>query len=234
MIYKDNNFIHEDIGKVAIIKSARRKKVALVINHQNDSVEIRMPQITMSKSEIEKIIKPYIKWIKEEKEKFLNGSSNILQRQFKIGENFYYLGELYPLKSEQYSIFDGKNFLVSSHSPELIKLELKYIYKNLCRNYLKFRVPILAEKFNIEFKSIKINSASTRWGSCSSKGNLNFPWNLIMCPLEVVDYVIIHELAHCLEMNHSKKFWFNVEKMLPNYKKHLKFLKEKGYLFTGF
>ena len=86
---------------------------------------------------------------------------------------------------------------------------------------------------DLEYKNIKITSAKTRWGSCSSKKTLNFTFRLIMAPTETIDYVIIHELAHLKEMNHSKKFRNLVEKFaekieLKNYRIHRKWLKENG------
>ena len=85
-------------------------------------------------------------------------------------------------------------------------------------------------KFKIN--NIFIKSQKTRWGSCSSKGNLNFNWKLVMAPLEVIEYVVIHELCHRLEMNHSKQFWDNVQIMCPNYKTHKKWLKDNHFRLT--
>lgn len=68
----------------------------------------------------------------------------------------------------------------------------------------------------------------TRWGSCSSKGNLNFNWKLVRMPEEVLDYVVVHELAHRKEMNHSKAFWAIVESVLSDYRERRKWLKENG------
>ena len=68
----------------------------------------------------------------------------------------------------------------------------------------------------------------TRWGSCSARGNLNFHWKLILMPPEVLDYVVVHELAHRREMNHSSRFWAEVERIMPDYKRRRKWLKENG------
>ena len=81
---------------------------------------------------------------------------------------------------------------------------------------------------NVQYGRITIRNQKTRWGSCSSKGNLNFNCLLMLAPDEVVDYVVIHELCHLIEMNHSKAFWKQVEQMMPDYKKHRKWLKDHG------
>lgn len=78
------------------------------------------------------------------------------------------------------------------------------------------------------FGGITVRDQKTRWGSCSARGNLNFNWRLILAPEPVLDYVVIHELAHRKEMNHSKQFWDIVEAMMPDYRTQRQWLKEHG------
>lgn len=91
------------------------------------------------------------------------------------------------------------------------------------------RTTELAKIHNYNFNKIAIRDQSTRWGSCSSDKNLNFSWRLALSPNEVMDYVIIHEIAHLKEMNHSKNFWRLVQGMMPEYKRPYKWLKDKGH-----
>ena len=95
-------------------------------------------------------------------------------------------------------------------------------------SYIPTRVAYFAPIIGVTYGRITIRNQKTRWGSCSSKGNLNFNCLLMMAPKEVIDYVVIHELCHRKEMNHSKKFWALVEKAMPDYKIHRKWLKENG------
>ena len=90
------------------------------------------------------------------------------------------------------------------------------------------RVRAYAERIGVRFGRITIRNQKTRWGSCTSEGNLNFNCLLMLCPEEVRDYVIVHELCHRLEMNHSKRFWAEVEKQLPDYRQPRKWLKDNG------
>ncbi len=90
------------------------------------------------------------------------------------------------------------------------------------------RVKYYASLVGVDYGRITIRNQRTRWGSCSSKGNLNFNVALMRVPLEVLDYVVVHELCHRIEMNHSKRFWDNVERVLPEYKIYRKWLKENG------
>ena len=90
------------------------------------------------------------------------------------------------------------------------------------------RVEYFAKVIGVTYGKITIRNQKTRWGSCSSKGNLNFNCLLMLAPSEVLDYVVVHELCHRKQMNHSKAFWLEVEKVLPNYKEVRKWLKEEG------
>ena len=90
------------------------------------------------------------------------------------------------------------------------------------------RIAAYAGQMGVTYGRVTIRNQKTRWGSCSSKGNLNFNCLLMLTPREVQDYVIVHELSHRKEMNHSPKFWAVVEEVLPDYKKRRNWLRENG------
>ncbi len=94
--------------------------------------------------------------------------------------------------------------------------------------YIPARVAFFAKQIGVDYGTITIRHQKTRWGSCSSKSNLNFNCLLMLTPPEVIDYVVVHELCHRKKMNHSKAFWNEVEKVLPNYKAQVKWLKDEG------
>lgn len=98
----------------------------------------------------------------------------------------------------------------------------------LAKQIIPEKVAYYARLMGVTYGRISIRNQKTRWGSCSREGNLNFNCLLMMAPPEVLDYVVVHELSHRLEMNHSSKFWVQVEKMLPDYRKPRKWLKEHG------
>lgn len=110
------------------------------------------------------------------------------------------------------------------------KLSVTEIHKlaDLALKVISVKVKHYAGLMNVQYGRITIRNQKTRWGSCSSKGNLNFNCLLMLAPDEVVDYVVIHELCHLIEMNHSKAFWQQVEQIMPDYKKHRKWLKDHG------
>jgi len=92
------------------------------------------------------------------------------------------------------------------------------------KDILPQRVAYFAEQMGVSPAQIKITGAKSRWGSCSSKGNLNFSWRLMLADEREIDYVVVHELAHLREMNHSPRFWAVVEAALPDYKERKKSL----------
>ncbi|MCF8306354.1 MAG: M48 family metallopeptidase [Ignavibacteriales bacterium] len=99
-------------------------------------------------------------------------------------------------------------------------------HKAIARKYLTHRIKILSEKTGLSPKKIRIAGQKSRWGSCSGKGTLSLNYKLIIFHPRIIDYVLIHELCHLQEMNHSRAFWQLVEKFDPQYKLHRKLLKE--------
>ena len=89
--------------------------------------------------------------------------------------------------------------------------------------------PDYARKIGVDYGKITIRQQKTRWGSCTSEGNLNFNWLLMLAPPEILDYVVVHELCHRKEMNHSAAFWREVEHILPDYRERKKWLKDNGW-----
>ena len=104
------------------------------------------------------------------------------------------------------------------------------LYKLIAKEHITRRVAHFAHKMKVNPTAIRITSAKTRWGSCSGKNSVNFSWKLIMADDDTIDYVVVHELAHITEHNHSSKFWKIVEGIVPDYKEKkekLKILEEK-------
>lgn len=115
----------------------------------------------------------------------------------------------------------------AENMPKLTREEMQQL-ANRALKVIPERVGFYARQMNVNYGRITIRNQKTRWGSCSGKGNLNFNCLLMLAPDEVVDYVVVHELCHLIEMNHSKEFWMQVERVMPDYKKHKLWLKEHG------
>jgi len=210
-----------------IIRSKRRT-IALIIE-DNGALTVRAP-MRMSAALIQEFVEKHANWV-EKKQAEIRAMTPVQPKQYQPGETFLYLGREYALEVVQ----DQKKKLVLDDRFLLAESVLKNAeqvfqdwYRQQARLIISERIKFFAEKYEFHYDRIRITSARTRWGSCSSKGTLNFSWRLIMTPLDIVDYVVIHELAHTVHHNHSKRFWGLVEKILPDYKDQRKRLKQYG------
>lgn len=118
-----------------------------------------------------------------------------------------------------------KLYLPSGRADEALNAFLR----RTAKEYLEKRCAYFAEKMSVAYKSVSVTAAKTRWGSCSFDNRLNFPYRLVYARKDVVDYVVIHELSHVVEKNHSAAFWAIVEKYCPDYREKRAFLKEHAY-----
>lgn len=148
---------------------------------------------------------------------------------------FPYLGREYELDIRRYLSYkkpgvkpEGNRLVVLTASIEeqVIEAALKQWYSQQAGRIIRERVEYYQKILQEPISCIRIKDVKSRWGSCSSKRNLNFNWRLVMAPPEVLDYVVVHELCHLKEMNHSKAFWALVESILPDYKRQREWLKE--------
>lgn len=105
-------------------------------------------------------------------------------------------------------------------------------YREQAHKVISERVQWYAAKHGYSWKQIKITSARRRWGSCSAGGRLSFAWRLVMAPMPVIDYVLVHELVHLQVKNHSKKFWGRVGVIMPDYKQKIEWLEKNGHLLN--
>lgn len=115
-----------------------------------------------------------------------------------------------------------------AQAPAPLSDNLRRYYIRIARDIFTQKTAYFAALMGVSYGRISIREQKTRWGSCSSAGNLNFNWRLIFAPEEVLDYVVVHELAHRLEMNHSQAFYDIVARVLPDYKKSRKWLRDNG------
>ncbi|HLO32272.1 MAG TPA: SprT family zinc-dependent metalloprotease [Anaerolineales bacterium] len=214
-----------------IIRS-KRKTLALVVR-ADSSLIVRAP-LRASERSIEEFVQKYAGWI-EKKQTEARAATPPAPRQFVGGENFTYLGDTYPLEIVRGQIpvlLLKENFKLAETAQNNAGAALERWYREQARQVLNERVSIYAKQHNFQYKQIRITSARSRWGSCSANGSLNFSWRLIMAPLEVVDYVVIHELVHTIVHNHSGRFWKKVAEILPDYKDRRQWLRRNGQQLT--
>jgi len=145
------------------------------------------------------------------------------------GDTIALQGGLYPIqaRSGNRAGFDGVCFfLPPGLPPEEIKRNLIRVYRLIAKDVLSNKVAHYAQSMGSTPMAVKINGAKGRWGSCSSKSSINFSWRLMMADDATIDYVVVHELAHIREHNHSNRFWAIVASVLPDYKERRGALKE--------
>lgn len=161
-------------------------------------------------------------------------------RKFTTSEEFWYLGEKYPLiittHITQALVFnnalpDGsQGFYLHELNRKNAETFFLNWYKKQALQLFQKRVSNYASQAKLAYKSIELTSAESKWGSCSEDNMLMFNWRLIMAPVVVIDSVIFHELAHIMEKNHTKKFWRRLTMWCPDYHKHKDWLDRNGDL----
>ncbi|MGB9821754.1 MAG: M48 family metallopeptidase [Pseudothermotoga sp.] len=213
-----------------IIRS-KRKTIALQIT--DDATLIVRAPFDVSEETIKRVVAKHIKWIEKKKKEILIRDPKFTPKEFVNGEGFLYLGRYYKLtivkEQKQPLIFNNGFFLLRDYQPVAKQLFIDW-YKERAYEKISQRVEWYAKKRGFVFNKVNITNANRRWGSCSPRGNLNFSWRLIMAPLSVVDYVVVHELCHLEERNHSRMFWIKVKMLMPNYESLKEWLRTYDYL----
>jgi predicted metal-dependent hydrolase len=174
------------------------------------------------------------RWLSSNLTRFSHLQWPLARRELKSGDSVPYLGrDLELVKRENHGdtgdvTLEGNTLAVSHElfNDGILESALEQWYRTEAAKLISERISKLSSQMGISYKRIFIRGQKTRWGSCSHKKNLNFNWKLIMAPEPVIDYVIIHELTHLKEMNHSKRFWELVAQNCPEWREHKKWLKQ--------
>lgn len=215
----------EEVKIDNLIRSNRRS-IALEIRGNGELI-VRAP-LKLAHSSILDIVRKKAEWIKEKQQK-------IKARKFPAADEKYFLGrklKILTVPGEKVSIsFDENSFFITLPQHRTVNALLSRWYKQKTLEIVFPRTVQLAKEFRLEVTKISISTANRRWGSCNKKGHITFSFKLIMLPMEIIEYIIIHELAHLVELNHSKQFWESVQKMMPEYEQHEQWLKHNGYKF---
>ena len=183
-----------------------------------------------------------IKYI-EEKEKWILSKQKEIEEKLSINrkvidyKEFLVFGKKYPIQKieglKKIELTD-KSILVPNQDFDIILKKLKKWYMDNANKVLKERLEYFADVMQIDYAGLKISNSKTRWGSCDSLRNIKLNFRLIMLPHKVIDFVIIHELAHILEFNHSKDFYKIIESVMPTYKTQQRVLKNNDYILNLF
>jgi len=155
------------------------------------------------------------------------------RKEFVSGESLLLLGNTYKLEVVQEEItgvqFDSKFYISKINQDKAEQLFKDWYYRHAEEKIIP-KVMFHAKNLGVKYNAIKILDLKYRWGSCTPKDNINFNWRLIKAPIFVIDYIIVHELTHLIEANHTPKFWNIVSVQLPHYDKAKDWLKDNGHL----
>ena len=212
------------------LKKSNRKTVSIYIERDGTVLVIAPSLFDVDK--IEQVIESKRSWIYKSLAEWEDLNRTRVHREYVNGESFLYFGRNYRLQlvKEQlealtfhYGQFKLLDTEVTS-APE----HFKSFYKKKLQQRLNERLKLYQPKMKLKPASIRVMELQNRWGSCTAKGAINLHWKCAMLPLSVLDYVIVHELAHLEDKNHSPKFWRAIEKVMPDYDEAKKWLKFNG------
>lgn len=210
------------------LKRSNRKSIAIEIGVDGAMV-VRAPK-NVSMQKVEELLEKKKEWILGNLAKYVKESGH-------DANQVYYLGNRMRVcvmehKSNLLSIERKENELVI-WKPAGFSLNkqafLENWYRKQAGRVIAEKVAFYSKRMHVTYENITIKDQKTRWGSCSSKGNLNFNYRLIMAPERVLEYVVVHELAHRIHMDHSKAFWNEVAAIVPEYSTYRLWLKEHGH-----
>ena len=210
-----------------IVTRSDRKSVAIVID-TNGLVSVRAPK-SMPGNDISAFVDSKKMWIRTKQEQIAAISEKHEPLKSDDGDSILYLGHSYVISKEPVSdiYIDGDTLITPMDaSIETIIVWLKLEAEKIIRE----RVARYANIMGVSYAGVKISDAKGRWGSCSPKDSLNFAWRLVLAPLGVIDYVVVHELSHITYKNHRSQFWARVKTVLPHYKEQQDWLNANRHL----
>jgi predicted metal-dependent hydrolase len=218
-----------------LVRSKKRKNTISLQVKKDGSIVIHAPYFT-PKWEIDRFFKKKNNWLlRKIRERRVSRYVNT-PKVFLSGENFLFLGVTYPLKIEdEYNgedplTFTAGQFIMEREKVSCGKELFKVWYKTTAKGFIEKRVNHYSKILNLYPTRLRISDAKFRWGSCSHDNRLSFSWRLIMAPGNVIDYVVVHELAHIREKNHSRTFWDFLAGVVSDYRTPRLWLKENGHL----
>lgn len=221
--------IHSFDGIEYSLVKSDRKTVSIYVE-PNGSVLVRAPnEITTEK--INSILQDKRLWIYRSLVEFQELNHSKVQRKIANGEGFLFLGKSYRLKLDTglinpLSLMQGYFMLDENNAKQARNLFVDF-YKEQGKNFLPKRVEYYKNKMGVEPEKIVVRELKNRWAS-RSKTALNFHWKIMMAPISIIDYVIVHELAHYIKEDHSPGYWEVVESVMPNYAEKKNWLRLNG------
>ena len=219
---------------VQIERTKRKKTISLQVKDKN--LIIKAPKV-VSKESLNELIQRKQNWIRERATMNFE-EQNLRNREFIDNEKFVFRGKEYALSviaGREETVKIGEGLLVVTiiddkpANREVIKTLLEGWYLRESIKFLKTRTIELAKKMNVQPSGMTVKNYISKWGSCTAHNKISYNWRIIMAPDYIIDYLIIHELSHITEPNHSKDFWKHVAKYCDGFQTKRKWLRENGH-----
>lgn len=237
---------NDETIQIHIVRS-KRKTMCMSVN-KDGSVTVKAPRLFPTEAEIAKFVEQKADWIIKQRDRQQEREDMKLVRRFETDYSFPYLGEerlveMQSAKKTSITYEDGKiiiktpayevlaaDYEARENAEKIDKLrtDLKKWYKKQAYAYVSKRVEYYKDIIGVTVTSVSIKSRKSQWGSCDSNGNLTFSWRLVMARPEAIDYVVVHELCHRMHMDHSRDFWNQVQKYMPDFKAQKQWLEENS------
>lgn len=218
----------------SVQRKARRKKIAMFVE-PSGRLRFVAPLRTRTAT-IDKFLQSSSEWVLHKLQEMQKNSVPHFPAQFNEGSVFFFKGEEYPLTmmpdQKTCGIVDGRlvppapdSRLSPDAKQEEIRLDIILWYKKQARHYLTERTQFWCGQMGLHYRSLKITSPTRQWGSCTAQNDIRLNWRVMMAPPDIIDYLIVHELAHIQHKHHRNAFWNLVEQFIPDYKIRQQFLK---------
>ena len=210
-----------------------RRKTATIYVERDGRVSVQVPE-SLTTEEIETLLHSKRRWIYRHLAEWEELNRQKSPREYVNGEGFLYLGRSYRLKlvpdCDPPLILKGGYFCLSTthKSPAFADAAFKELYRDKGNARIRSRVEYFQTQMDVAPKSLRVMELKNRWGSCTPTGNLNFHWKCMMAPVSIIDYIVVHELAHLIHHNHSQAFWSEVDKVIPDYLDRKEWLRVNG------
>lgn len=224
---KPQQFVNEQGMTIKIVRTRRKKTLAVKV--EGGDVSVIVPERT-SLSHIESLVARKSNWIQQ---KLLqqDNQAPVKKHEYIEGERFLYLGDEKTLNivtgtTKSIKINDS-SIIVSSNqapTPNNIKNRLKKWYQTQAQLYLAKRTKYFAKIIGVKPRLVNTRTYSARWGCCSNRREITYNWQIIMAPEHIIDYIVVHELCHIKEHNHSPEYWALLEAVMPDYKERKEWL----------
>lgn len=223
--------LNHTVDNIDFTYSFSKRKTASLFVERNGAISLIAPD-HLEIGKIEDLIREKKSWIFKSIAEWKDLNATRVAREFVNGEGFLYLGRTYRLRiseamKNKLVLKDGQFLIAKDYLKQSFQF-FKAFYREKGLEKIPKRVTYFKEKMGVAPNEVKIVELGNRWASCTPGRNVNFHWKCMMAPLTVLDYIVVHELAHLLYPNHTQNFWNEVDKVMPDYRERMEWLRFNG------